>query len=109
MNKEKILSRDDVDVIDPSGKVLFFSIRRFISSVAGGTQRSWCDQVLILAATIGNLQQRHSHRLGSRLQIFVKRRQRQPRSLCEVKIGCIVRRQAMLFRHFQHARPEHRR
>src|SRR5713101_4599678 len=36
MTKEQFLSRDDVDVIDPSGKVLYFSIRSFIDKVAGG-------------------------------------------------------------------------
>lgn len=35
MTKEEFLSRDDIDVIDPSGKVLFFSIGRFMDSVAG--------------------------------------------------------------------------
>jgi hypothetical protein len=30
----EILSRDDIDVIDPSGRVLFFSVRRFVESLA---------------------------------------------------------------------------
>jgi hypothetical protein len=37
MTEENFLSRDDVDVIDPSGRILFFSIRRFIESIGSGS------------------------------------------------------------------------
>jgi hypothetical protein len=35
MTDGDILSRDDVEVIDPSGKVLFFSTQRFVENIAG--------------------------------------------------------------------------
>jgi hypothetical protein len=34
MPEENFMSRDDIDVVDPSGRVLFISIRRFIETVA---------------------------------------------------------------------------
>jgi hypothetical protein len=33
---EALISAHDVDVIDPSGKVLYFSVESFIKNIAGG-------------------------------------------------------------------------